>query len=604
MLPDVSGLDRTFHYLVPASFGEVKVGTVVRVVLHGRRTRGWVVGTGTAVPDGLDLKAIREIVSLGPPPDIVELCRWAAWRYAGRLRPLLLAASAPRIVRTLPEAAGVPPLTGAGAREDPGLQAALGEVLSSGDAVLRLPPTMPRLDAVLGLLERCRTAAGTGDPLVLVESRSDALILGGRLRAAGWPVSTLPEDWAPASAGGRVVLGTRNGVFGPGSPSLVVVLDAHSESYRSERVPTFDARVIAAERARVARVPVCFVTPCPSLELLAGRRLVTLERSRERRGWGTVAVLDAREEDPRERGYPARLVTMIRGALTERPRERIVLVLNRSGRARLLACGLCRTVQRCPGCGAGLVQPVRPPKGELGELVCPQCHLRVPAICPACGSGRLRILRPGVMRAREELAALLGLEPGDVGVVTGPQAPLPDCRLLVGTESVLHRVSAASMVGFLDLDHELLAPRFRAGEQALVLLARAVRIAGVGEAAGRVVIRTSMPGHEVVQAAQQGDPAILVDAELPRRRTLRLPPASALAVVSGAGAGDAVERLAAAAALLDVPPLEIAPLGEGRFLVRAVAHDVLSEAWAAVGARQPAGWAAIDARVEVDPLGM
>ncbi len=194
------------------------MGTVVRVVLHGRRTRGWVVGTGTAVPEGVDLKAIREIVSLGPPPDIVELCRWAAWRYAGRLRPLLLAASAPRIVRTLPEAAVVPPLTGAGPREDPGLQAALGEVLSSGDAVLRLPPTMPRLDAVLGLLERCRTADSTGDPLVLVESRSDALILGGRLRAAGWPVSILPEDWAAASAGGRVVVGTRNGVFGPRQP--------------------------------------------------------------------------------------------------------------------------------------------------------------------------------------------------------------------------------------------------------------------------------------------------------------------------------------------------------------------------------------------------
>jgi primosomal protein N' (replication factor Y) len=626
VLPDVSGLDRTFHYLVPASFGEVKVGTIVRVVLHGRRTRGWVVAAGIAVPEGLELKAVREIVSLGPPPDIVELCRWAAWRYAGRLRPLLLAASAPRIVRSLPAptkalAAGLPAqappaspmdaltLTGAiatTAGEDTGLRAALRDVLSTGDAVLRLPPAMPRLHAVLGLLEHSRTADGTcGDPLILVESRADALILGGRLRAAGWPVSTFPEDWARVAAGGRVAIGTRNGVLGPGSPSLVVVLDAHSESYRSERVPTFDARVIAAERARATRAPVCFVTPCPSLELLAGRRLVTLERARERRGWGTVAVLDAREEDPRERGYPARLVAMVRRALTERPGERIVLVLNRSGRARLLACGLCRTVQRCPGCGAGLVQPVRPPKGELGELVCPQCHLRAPAICPDCGSGRLRILRPGVMRAGEEVAALLGLELGDVGVVTGARAALPDCRVLVGTESVLHRVSAASMVGFLDLDQELLAPRFRAGEKALVLLARAVRIAAASAAAGaggRVVIRTSMPGHEVVQAAQQGDPGILLNAELPRRRALRLPPTTALAIVSGGGARDAVERLVAAAAALDVLPPEIAPIGEGRFLVRAASHDALSDAWAAVSAREPAGWAAVDARVEVDPL--
>jgi len=611
VLPDVSGLDRSFTYLVPASLGEVPVGTVVRVVLHGRRTRGWVVAAAAEAPASLALRAIEDIVSVGPPPDIIGLCRWAAWRYAGRLRPLLLAASAPRIVRSLPRAgrATSPPAAGASSRQDRGLEAALEQVLSSGDAVLRLPPTMPRLDAVLGLLERrragpaTRSAAGNGgETLVLVESRSDAVILGGRLRAAGWPVSMFPEDWAAAAAGGRVVVGTRNAVFGPGHPSLIIVLDAHSESYRSERVPTFDARVIAAERARAGGVPVCFVTPCPSLELLEGRRLVTLERSRERRGWGTVAVLDAREEDPRERGYPARLVTMVRRAVAVRPGRRVVLVLNRSGRARLLACGLCGTVQRCPNCGAGLVQPVRPPKGAIGELACPRCQLRIPAICSACGSARLRILRPGVMRAREELVALLGLEPDDVGVVTGPKAALPDCPVLLGTESVLHRVSAASMVGFLDFDHELLAPRFRAGEQALVLVARAVRIAGGGGAAGTVVIRTSMPGHEVVQAAQHGDPAILADAERPRRQALRLPPASALAVVSGSGAQDAVELLSLASASLDIAQQEIAPLGEGRFLVRAPGEDALSEAWAAVIAQEPTGWAAVDARVEVDPL--
>ena len=135
-----------------------------------------------------------------------------------------------------------------------------------------------------------------------------------------------------------------------------------------------------------------------------------------------------------------------------------------------------------------------------------------------------------------------------------------------------------------------------------MLVARAIRIAGGGGAAGAVVIRTSMPGHEVVQAAQHGDPAILADAERPRRQALRLPPASALAVVSGSGARDAVERLTVASSSLESARLEIAPLGEDRFLVRAPGEDALSEAWAAVMAQEPAGWAAVDARVEVDPL--
>src|ERR1019366_8360101 len=100
----------------------------------------------------------------------------------------------------------------------------------------------------------------------------------------------------------RVVIGTRNVALAPSACSVIVVLDAHSESYRSERAPTFDARGLVAERSRREGVPVAFLTPCPSLELLQRRQRVPLERPAERSGWPTVSVLDAREEDPREGG--------------------------------------------------------------------------------------------------------------------------------------------------------------------------------------------------------------------------------------------------------------------------------------------------------------
>ena len=45
---DVPALDREFDYLVPEKLrASVRVGTIVRVPLHGRRVRGWV----TAVAD-------------------------------------------------------------------------------------------------------------------------------------------------------------------------------------------------------------------------------------------------------------------------------------------------------------------------------------------------------------------------------------------------------------------------------------------------------------------------------------------------------------------------------------------------------------------------
>ena len=43
VLPDLTGLDKTFNYLVPDEFADrIAVGTLVRIDLHGRRVGGWV----------------------------------------------------------------------------------------------------------------------------------------------------------------------------------------------------------------------------------------------------------------------------------------------------------------------------------------------------------------------------------------------------------------------------------------------------------------------------------------------------------------------------------------------------------------------------------
>ena len=43
VLPDVPAIDRAFDYLVPEPLGDqVRVGTMVRVPLSGRRVAGWV----------------------------------------------------------------------------------------------------------------------------------------------------------------------------------------------------------------------------------------------------------------------------------------------------------------------------------------------------------------------------------------------------------------------------------------------------------------------------------------------------------------------------------------------------------------------------------
>ena len=154
----MSGIDRAFAYAVPEELvGIIRVGCMVRVVLNGRRVRGWVVAEAGELPPGIDLRQVSELVSLGPPQAVVELARWASWRYAGRLRPLLMAASPPRLVRSLPAAPSVAtpslpavPRHGGGAGTPLGeeIAAVTTEGLSFPVAVLRLPPAAPRLVVV------------------------------------------------------------------------------------------------------------------------------------------------------------------------------------------------------------------------------------------------------------------------------------------------------------------------------------------------------------------------------------------------------------------------------------------------------------------------
>ncbi len=593
VLPDVSGIDRTFAYAVPEALADkVAVGSIVRVGLHGRRVRGWVVADAAKAPKDVELRLLAEVVSHGPPAAVVKLSRWAAWRYAGRLRPLLVAASPPRIVRALPPGLNSPRARAraAGDAAEREIEAATVQALAFDNAVLRLPPAAPRLPVVEAVIDSVRGASG--DVLVLAASRAEAGTLASRLERSGRSVALLPEAWAEAASGGRVAVGTRSAVLAP-LPRLraLVVLDAHSDAYQEERVPTWEAPVLADERARREGVPCLCVSACPTLELLAGRHQVTLSRESERRGWAPIELIDARGEDPRAGGYPSRLATVIRLAAEQQPGRPVVAVLNRKGRARLLACNRCRSLLRCDACGAALVQLERPAAGELPVLECPRCATSGPATCTDCGPTRPVIVRPGVARLREDLAALTGLEVAEVGrEASAGSSALPDAPVLVGTEAVLHRARSASLVVFPDFDYELLAPRYRAGEQALALLALGSRLVGGRRRQGRMVIRTRLPDHEVLAAAIHADPGRLAAVDEPRRALFRLPPTTALALVSGDGAADFVARLQASD-----NGVEVGGSGGTRFLVRAGTSEALATAIALAGEPTPG------TRIEVNP---
>jgi primosomal protein N' (replication factor Y) len=277
---------------------------------------------------------------------------------------------------------------------------------------------------------------------------------------------------------------------------------------------------------------------------------------------------------------------------------RAVCVLNRKGRARLLACAACGELARCERCEAAVAE-ADPDAEGIAVLACARCAATRPRFCVRCGSTRLKVLRSGVTRVRQELAALLpGVGVAKVDAATGE---LPAEPVLIGTEAVLHRVEphpqgSTAIVVFLDFDAELLAPRFRAGEQALWLLIRAARLVGPRTAGGRVLVQTRLPRHEVIEAAVRADPGLLAETERPRRKLLELPPYSALARLTGDP-----PALAAASVPLRAggAGIGVSRGADGAILVRAANAERLADALAAaLAAGRPAG----RLRAEVDPL--
>lgn len=604
VVPDVAGVRRMFDYAVPPALDDqVRVGSAVRVTLHNRRVAGWVVADHVDPPPGRALLPLLAVRGWGPPPAVVALAHWAAWRWAGPVPRLLGTASAPTLVRGLPSPAQpARPSSPAEPTASRGVAAALAlEGLSGGIKVVRLAPghdTVALAEAAASVLAGVPDASG-GDSaagaLVLAPSQHGAARLAARLRAAGHPVALLPGQWANARAGGCVAVGSRAAAFGP-LPALgaAVVLDAHDEAYHEERAPTWSAWQVVAERARREGAPCALVSPCPTLDLLEAGPLVTSSRHDERAGWPPVEVVDRRGDDPRTGLYSERLVALVRWA-ADGPGRRVLCVLNRTGRLRLLACGACGELARCERCGAAVES-----RAEAG-LVCRRCGTERPALCARCGATRLKALRVGVSRAREELEALAGVPVAEVWGTPG-DAPAPgapdEAAVTVGTEAVLHRVASADAVAFLDFDSELLAPRLRAGEEALALLARAARLvagrpgaAGAGRAGGRVLVQTRQPQHAVLAAAVSADPGLLSDAEAPVRAELGLPPVTAMALVTGQAADAYGEALAAAAG----PALEVHG-GGGTWTLRAADHSQLCDLLERTP--RPPG----RLRVEVDPI--
>ena len=486
---------------MPAALPDIGVGDIVRVPLGGRKVRGYV----TAVANGTPERSLRPIATRSGNRGVFDASmlrslRWAATHYVAPLSTVLARCAPPNLPKRRPRVHESPVAEVEGILKEwserqvgggrtrpaylvtgdplPAVTSAIAPVLRSGKNVIVTAPTVVEAHAVADLLrslfgDRVRLATSDDSPAV---------------RTTSW--SQIASDT------GSVVVGTREVAFwGIDGLGLAVVLDEGRRAYKSPQTPTFHVRDVLRRRSTIERFSLLLTGSVPTSEALSGGvELIEVPG----RVWPLVEVVDRSEDGPGS------------GAIGERARNAIaalggsgsvfVLVAWRGGSFR---CSKCRELRRCPDCDAML---------ERGGS-CSRCGRSFPR-CLSCGGERFEALGGGVSRIREDLGRVFGDDVGPVG---------SNHRIVVGSERDLVGLDSVDLVVVVDPDAAILAPNYRADEDALRLLARAALAARPGRGR-RALVQTSLSGNRVFDAARSGDPLAFMSETLRKREESGFPP--------------------------------------------------------------------------------
>jgi primosomal protein N' (replication factor Y) len=568
-------LDRPFDYLVPASLDQTAVpGCRVRVRFAGQLVDGYLLERIETSEHQGKLARLERVISPEPvlTPEIFDLTRAVADRYAGTLADVLRLAIPPRHATAEretprePEASGkmkIQPDPGSWSRypAGPAFLAGLAQGRPVRAAWSALPG--PEWPAEIAVAAATTAAAGRGVVIVVPDARDldrvDAALTEVTQPALGHVCLT--ADLGPAERYRRwlavrrglvqVVAGTRAAMFAPvAALGLVVLWDDGDDLHAEPRAPYPHAREVLALRAHktgAAALIGGFARTAELSQLVAGgwaRPLVGRPEALRLAAPRVRAAPDeaelARDAAAMTARLPSLALRTARQALSGGARQALsggartgltdgpVLVqVPRRGYLAAIACGRCRAQARCATCGGPL---------EIGgSHETPGCRwcgaLAVDWTCARCGSGQLRALVTGAARTAEELGRAF---PGVPVRISGGQhvlATVPAEPALViatpGAEPVAQGGYAAALL--LDGWALIGRPSLRAAEEAL---RRWLNAAALVRPAGPVVVlaEATLPA---VQALIRWDPVTFSERELAERTELGFPPAVRMASVTG-----------------------------------------------------------------------
>lgn len=398
----------------------------------------------------------------------------------------------------------------------------IADVLAQGKQAIVLVPEIALTPLILE-----RFLSRFGDAVSVTHSR---LSMGERV-----------DQWKRARDGEiSIMIGPRSALFTPFSDVGVIIMDeAHENSYISDITPKYDTREVAEEAAKGYHALFLMGTATPDInqyeKAVSGTyRLLELK---ERTGGGVkpeIVVTDMRKElaEGNRSAFGRELQSAIRETLQKG--QQAMLFLNRRGYATFVSCRSCGHVMTCPECDISYTY-----HAKEKALVCHYCGRRVPLpeSCPTCGSRYIRYFGTGTQKIEEEAkrlfpqARILRMDL-DTTMTKHSHGQILDAfgkgeaDILIGTQMIAkgHDFPNVTLVGIMAADLSLNVDSYTAAETGFRLMLQAAGRAGRAGLMGRVFLQTYQPGHYAVRYAAAQDFKGFFAEEIQMRRMMGYPP--------------------------------------------------------------------------------
>lgn len=349
-----------------------------------------------------------------------------------------------------------------------------------------------------------------------------------------------------------IAIGARSAIFAPfDNIGLLIVDEEHDGSYKQEGHLRYNARDLAAVRARHDNSIALMGSATPSIQSYYNAtakkyHTVRLTQRVENRSLPEIKVVDLRKSrDTRgvERFITPVLYREMKTVLGRK--EQVLLFLNRRGFAGYPVCTACGEAIKCKNCDISLTL-----HQTANAYKCHYCGFTLASTspCRSCGSTKIRLLGLGTEKVEAAVRRLfpearVARMDRDTTTRKGSLVNILKALsngtidILIGTQMVAkgHDFPNITLVGILCADLSLNFPDFRSAERTFQLLAQVSGRAGRGTVAGRVILQTYNPDHFSIVCATNQDFEAFYDAEIRFRKTLDYPPFSKMVLLKLSG---------------------------------------------------------------------